>query len=135
MSWLGTTSPFNITAEAATLEPFNREDVHALLLQHTDHTEQQWEQAAMDRIYDLSQGHPWLVNGRPDREPGCRSTEAARSHHGTPPCDVVLCLDGEYSAQGCGIFDRSKEDVRTCRSIEVQDAHDFQRFSSGTRLA
>ncbi|MCU0694778.1 MAG: hypothetical protein MUF54_25685 [Polyangiaceae bacterium] len=120
MSWLGTTSPFNITAEAATLEPFNREDVHALLLQHTDHTEQQWEQAAMDRIYDLSQGHPWLVNG---------------SHHGTPPCDVVLCLDGEYSAQGCGIFDRSKEDVRTCRSIEVQDAHDFQRFSSGTRLA
>ncbi|MFW5739499.1 MAG: AAA family ATPase [Myxococcota bacterium] len=67
VSWLGTTSPFNITAEAATLEPFNRDDVHALLLQHTEHTGQKWEPDAMDRIYDLSQGHPWLVNAMADQ--------------------------------------------------------------------
>jgi hypothetical protein len=67
VSWLGTTSPFNITAEAATLEPFTREDVHELLLQHTTHTGQPWETEAMDRIYDLSQGHPWLVNAMADQ--------------------------------------------------------------------
>ena len=67
VSWLGTTSPFNITAEAATLEPFSCNDVHALLLQHTEHTGQKWEAEAMDRIYDLSQGHPWLVNAMADQ--------------------------------------------------------------------
>ena len=67
VTWLGTTSPFNITAEAATLEPFGRDDVHALLLQHTESTEQPWQEAAMDRIYDLSQGHPWLVNAMADQ--------------------------------------------------------------------
>jgi type II secretory pathway predicted ATPase ExeA len=67
VTWLGTTSPFNITAEAATLEPFTRNDVHELLLQHTTHTGQTWETAALDRVYDLSQGHPWLVNAMADQ--------------------------------------------------------------------
>ena len=67
VTWLGTTSPFNITAEAATLEPFTRDNVHELLLQHTEHTGQTWDPAAMDQIYDLSQGHPWLVNAMADQ--------------------------------------------------------------------
>jgi hypothetical protein len=67
VTWLGTTSPFNITAEAATLEPFTRENVHELLLQHTEHTGQKWETAGLDLIYDLSQGHPWLVNAMADQ--------------------------------------------------------------------
>jgi hypothetical protein len=67
VTWLGTTSPFNITAEAATLEPFTRNDVHELLLQHTAHTGQTWETAALDRVYDLSQGHPWLANAMADQ--------------------------------------------------------------------
>ena len=84
VSWLGTTSPFNITAEAATLEPFNRNDVHALLLQHTEHTGQRWESDAMDRIYDLSQGHPVVGqrDGRSDRESRCRGSE--RRGHDRP---------------------------------------------------
>jgi hypothetical protein len=40
VSWLGTSSPFNITAEATTLSAFTREQVAALLQQHTDHTGQ-----------------------------------------------------------------------------------------------
>ena len=67
VSWLGTTSPFNITAEAATLRSFTKEDVFELLLQHTTQTGQRWEPAAMDLIFELSQGHPWLVNAMADQ--------------------------------------------------------------------
>ena len=67
ISWLGTMSPFNVTAEAATLEPFSRGDVHALLEQHTEHTGQRWDPNAKNLIYDLSQGHPWLVNAIADQ--------------------------------------------------------------------
>jgi len=38
VSWLGTTSPFNISAEAATLGPFTRDEVAELLAQHTQAT-------------------------------------------------------------------------------------------------
>ncbi|MBI4701124.1 MAG: AAA family ATPase [Deltaproteobacteria bacterium] len=67
VSWLGTTSPFNITAEAATLAPFGREDVAELLGQHTAATGQRFEPEAAARIYELSQGHPWLVNALADQ--------------------------------------------------------------------
>ena len=62
VSWLGTTSPFNVTAEAATLEPFTRDDVEELLLQHTTATGQIFQPDAVEQIWYLSQGHPWLVN-------------------------------------------------------------------------
>jgi hypothetical protein len=67
IAWLGTTSPFNITAEAATLEPFTPEDVAELLAQHTEHTGQRFEPEAVERIFFLSQGHPWLVNALADQ--------------------------------------------------------------------
>jgi hypothetical protein len=67
VAWLGTTSPFNITAEASTLEPFTRDDVAELLGQHTEHTGQRFEPDAVERIFYLSQGHPWLVNAIADQ--------------------------------------------------------------------
>ncbi len=67
LSWLGTSSPFNVTAEAATLEPFSRDDVAELLGQHTEHTGQEFEPEAVERIFYLSQGHPWLVNALADQ--------------------------------------------------------------------
>jgi hypothetical protein len=67
VAWLGTTSPFNITAEAATLEPFTRDDVVELLAQHTEKTGQRFEPEALERIFYLSQGHPWLVNAMADQ--------------------------------------------------------------------
>ena len=67
LQWLGTASPFNVSAEAATLGPFSREEVGTLLEQHTTTTGQRFEPEAVDRIYDLSQGHPWLVNALADR--------------------------------------------------------------------
>jgi hypothetical protein len=67
MRWLGTTSPFNITAEAATLASFTREQVEALLGQHTEVTGQRFEPEAVALTYELSQGHPWLVNALADQ--------------------------------------------------------------------
>jgi hypothetical protein len=62
LSWLGTTSPFNITAEATTLAPFAETEVTELLAQHTTDTGQRFEPEAVRRIWYLAQGHPWLTN-------------------------------------------------------------------------
>jgi len=67
VSWLGTTSPFNITAEAQTLAPFAAEEVAELLAQHTAATGQRFEAEAALLIHELSQGHPWLVNALADQ--------------------------------------------------------------------
>jgi len=62
LSWLGTTSPFNVTAEATTLGPFTEAEVAELLGQHTADTGQRFEPEAARRIWELAQGHPWLTN-------------------------------------------------------------------------
>jgi hypothetical protein len=67
VAWLGTTSPFNITAEATTLGPFSQDDVAELLAQHTSATGQRFEPDAVQRIYELGQGHPWLTNALADQ--------------------------------------------------------------------
>ena len=65
--WLGSASPFNITAEATTIAPFSEPDVAELLAQHTASTGQVFEPEATERIHHLSQGHPWLVNALADQ--------------------------------------------------------------------
>ncbi len=67
VSWLGTSSPFNITAEATTLHSFTSAQVAMLLLQHTQVTGQRFLPEAVEAIFYLSQGHPWLVNALADQ--------------------------------------------------------------------
>ena len=67
LRWLGTSSPFNVSAEAASLGPFTRDEVEELLVQHTLATGQRFEPEAVALVHDLSQGHPWLVNALADR--------------------------------------------------------------------
>jgi hypothetical protein len=62
VTWLGTTSPFNITAETQTLEPFTAAEVKELYLKHTRETGQTWSKKAVALAYELGQGHPWLTN-------------------------------------------------------------------------
>jgi hypothetical protein len=62
VTWLGTTSPFNITAETQTLEPFTAKEVKELYLKHTRATGQPWSKKAVALAYELGQGHPWLTN-------------------------------------------------------------------------
>ena len=59
---LGTASPFNIKIESLRLRNFNADEVAALCLQHQEATGQIFETAALARIFELSQGQPWLVN-------------------------------------------------------------------------
>ena len=84
VSWLGTTSPFNITAESQTLTPFTEEDVNELLAQHTTATGQRFEDDAVRLVFELSQGHPWLVNALADeairREAPERSMAVTAEH-------------------------------------------------------
>jgi hypothetical protein len=83
VSWLGTTSPFNITAETQTLAPFSADEVAELLEQHTAATGQRFEPEAAAKIHELSQGHPWLVNALADlmvREVPDRSVALTAAH-------------------------------------------------------
>jgi hypothetical protein len=61
LAWLGTTSPFNVTAEALTLSSFGEVEVAELLGQHTADTGQRFEPGAVRRVWELAQGHPWLT--------------------------------------------------------------------------
>ena len=59
---LSSPSPFNIAVRSITLRNFSRAEVHALLQQHTDETGQAFTPEALDLVFDLTQGQPWLVN-------------------------------------------------------------------------
>lgn len=67
LSWLGTSSPSNITAEGLTIDMFTAAEVTELLQQHTTKTGQVFLPEAISKIYELGQGHPWLTNALADR--------------------------------------------------------------------
>ncbi len=60
--YLNTPSPFNISVRSFTLRNFTAAEVRLLLGQHTAETGQLLTAAALARIFDLTQGQPWLVN-------------------------------------------------------------------------
>jgi len=84
LSWLGTTSPFNITAEATTLGPFTEAEVAELVGQHTVAAGQRFTPEAARRIWELGQGHPWLTCALADqivdRDVTDRSVAITASH-------------------------------------------------------
>ncbi len=55
-------SAFNIKAESLRLSDFTQEQVRELYLQHTTDTGQVFEDSAIKRAFELTQGQPWLVN-------------------------------------------------------------------------
>ena len=55
-------SAFNIKAESLRLGGFSRKEVFHLLQQHTEETDQKFEENALELIWELTQGQPWLVN-------------------------------------------------------------------------
>lgn len=59
---MGTASPFNIKVESLTLRNFTRDEVAELYGQHTAETGQIFEPGVIDRVFELTQGQPWLVN-------------------------------------------------------------------------
>jgi len=67
VAWMGTSSPFNVSAEALTIGSFNEPEVTELLSQHTALTGQIFLPEAAAKIYELGQGHPWLTNALADQ--------------------------------------------------------------------
>jgi len=59
---LGSTSPFNIITEALTIKNFSLTDVENLYAQHTQATGQVFEKQAVEKVFDQTDGQPWLVN-------------------------------------------------------------------------
>ncbi len=59
---LGTASPFNVLTRSFTLRDFNADEVRTLLQQHTEATGQPFTNEAIERVFALIHGQPWLVN-------------------------------------------------------------------------
>ena len=55
-------SPFNIKAESLRLGDFSKNEVSALLEQHTAETGQRFSHEAFEAVWSQSMGQPWLVN-------------------------------------------------------------------------
>ena len=55
-------SPFNSIAESVRLDDFTKSDIEQLYCQHTQATGQVFTEQAVDLVYCLTQGQPWLVN-------------------------------------------------------------------------
>ncbi|TDE59765.1 ATP-binding protein [Nonomuraea mesophila] len=55
-------SPFNIIADSLRLGDFTAGQIAELYDQHTQKTGQQFTKDAVDRVFELTQGQPWLVN-------------------------------------------------------------------------
>jgi hypothetical protein len=58
----GSVSPFNIITESLTLQNFTKEEIVQLYKQHTDETGQIFEDTAVERVWEQTQGQPWFVN-------------------------------------------------------------------------
>jgi len=58
---IGSTSPFNIAIDYE-LPPFSRKNIQQYFVQHTADTGQPFDEEAIDRVYQVTGGHPWLVS-------------------------------------------------------------------------
>jgi hypothetical protein len=59
---LNTASPFNVKVESLVLRDFTAEEVTELYQQHTQETGQIFAENVTARVFELTQGQPWLVN-------------------------------------------------------------------------
>jgi hypothetical protein len=59
---LVSSSPFNIIVDSLRIADFTREQIAELYAQHTAETGQEFAADAIDRVFEYTQGQPWLVN-------------------------------------------------------------------------
>jgi hypothetical protein len=105
-------SAFNIKAKSLRLGDFDADEVRTLLLEHTAETGQPFTPEALDRVWELTQGQPWLVNALAYR--ACFERREGRDR--TQP----IALD---------LIDRAKEDRILERVTRLdQLAHKLQEL-------
>jgi AAA domain/PD-(D/E)XK nuclease superfamily len=61
-NFLSTGSAFNILADSLTLGNFSQAEIEELYAQHTAETGQVFSQEALDLVWELTRGQPWMVN-------------------------------------------------------------------------
>ena len=80
-------SAFNIKARSMRLGDLSREEVLALLAQHTEETGQVFTAQAQETVWTRTQGQPWLVNAL--AEVTCfTSTDGRDRRHAITACDI-----------------------------------------------
>jgi len=58
---IGSVSPFNIAIDYE-LPPFSRKNIQQYFLQHTQETGQTFDEKVVQRVHEVTNGHPWLVS-------------------------------------------------------------------------
>lgn len=61
-TYVSTSSPFNIKSKSLLLHNFSKQEVIELYAQHTEQTGQSFDNEAIEYVFYLTQGQPWLVN-------------------------------------------------------------------------
>ena len=80
-------SAFNIKARSMRLGDLSRDEVQALLAQHTEETGQEFTAHARERVWERTRGQPWLVNALADAT--CFASAVGRDRrHGIAVDDV-----------------------------------------------
>ena len=81
-------SPFNIKAKSLRLGDFDEAEIRALYAQHTEDTGQEFEPAAVEAVWEQTQGQPWLVNALADE--ACFENEAGRDRSRSITAEDIL---------------------------------------------
>ncbi len=81
-------SAFNVRAKSLRLGDFSRDDVLALLGQHTAETGQAFTAGALETVWERTQGQPWLVNALADAT--CFEDRAGRDRSRPIDAEAVL---------------------------------------------
>ena len=84
-------SAFNIKARSLRLGDFSRDEMQALLAQHTRETGQAFTDDALDTIWTRTQGQPWLVNALADET----CFRAEHGHDRTRPIGAAAVRDAQ----------------------------------------
>ena len=81
-------SAFNVRAESLRLGDFSRDEVAALLGQHTAETGQAFTAGALETVWERTQGQPWLVNALADD--ACFRHKAGRDRSRPIDAEAIL---------------------------------------------
>ena len=103
-------SAFNIKAVSLRMGDFTRDEVLALLQQHTDETGQVFTPAALELVWTLTAGQPWLVNAL--AYAACFENKAGRQR--TVPITVAM-------------IEQAKEDLIVARVTHLNQLADKLR--------
>ncbi|MDR1544242.1 MAG: AAA-like domain-containing protein [Prevotellaceae bacterium] len=113
---LGSASPFNIVTESLTIKSFTKEQIEELYSQHTEATGQIFEPEAVEFVWQMTQGQPWLVNA------------AAREA-------IVKLLGSDYSKPvTAALFEQAIKNILLRRDVHIDSLLERLKESSVQRV-